>query len=64
LVEEKTPEAERYKKSVAEQNSIHKAWDLLMTDEYKDLRQTIYTTEDELRHFRQLVINVGKHLVG
>lgn len=58
LVKEKTPEAQKYQKSVAEQNSIHKAWDLLMMDEYADLRATIYSTEDELRRFRQMVINV------
>jgi len=58
LVKEETPEAKKYQKSVAEQNSIHKAWDLLMTDEFQSLRQCIYTTEDEMRRFRQLVINV------
>ena len=58
LVKEKTPEAEKYQKSVAEQNSIHKAWDLLMEEQFADLRATIYSTEDELRRFRQMVINV------
>ena len=44
-------------KSVAEQNSVDMAWGLLMQDEFRDLRTTIYGTPDELRRFRQLVVN-------
>jgi hypothetical protein len=44
-------------KSVAEQNSIDLAWTLLMLDRFQLLRQAIYSTEDELERFRQLVVN-------
>ena len=59
LVKEGVPMAKKYKeKSVAEQNSVDLAWGLLMQPEYKDLRACIYTTKEELRRFRQLVVNV------
>ncbi|CAB9502065.1 Receptor-type guanylate cyclase gcy [Seminavis robusta] len=57
LVKENTPNAIRYKKSIAEQNSVDQCWELLMRPDYKDLRACIYTTEDELLRFRQLVVN-------
>lgn len=58
LVKEKTFIAEFYKgKSVAEQNSVDLAWQLLMDSAYDDLRSTIYTTEAELKRFRQLLVN-------
>eukprot|EP00980_Cylindrotheca_fusiformis_P002911 scaffold675_cov103-Cylindrotheca_fusiformis.AAC.22 len=57
LVKEKTRNAEYYKKSVAEQNSVEIAWDMLMSDEYSALRACIYQTESDLRRFRQLVVN-------
>jgi hypothetical protein len=44
-------------KSVAEQNSVDIAWNLLMDDEFQDLRACIYTNEQELYHFRQLLVN-------
>ena len=43
-------------KSVAEQNSIDLAWDLLQTDQYRDLRRCIHATEAEFDRFRQLVV--------
>jgi hypothetical protein len=43
--------------SVAEQHSVDIAWDLLMEDSYVDLRRMIYSSEQELKHFRQLVVN-------
>ena len=59
LVKEGVPIAKKYKeKSVAEQNSVDLAWGLLMQPEYVDLRACIYTTKEELRRFRQLVVNV------
>jgi hypothetical protein len=60
LVKEKTPMPKLYKeKSVAEQNSVDLACNLLMKDDYKDLRACIYSSEDELsKRFRQLVVNV------
>eukprot|EP00980_Cylindrotheca_fusiformis_P018546 scaffold6142_cov116-Cylindrotheca_fusiformis.AAC.3 len=57
LVKEKTRNAEIYKKSVAEQNSVELAWEMLMSDEYSALRACIYQTESDLRRFRQLVVN-------
>eukprot|EP00980_Cylindrotheca_fusiformis_P019623 scaffold6818_cov95-Cylindrotheca_fusiformis.AAC.5 len=57
LVKEKSRWAQIYKKSVAEQKSVDIAWDMLMSDEYTALRACIYQTEDELRRFRQLVVN-------
>lgn len=59
LVKEGAHLATVYKnKSVAEQNSIDLAWDLLMGDEYDALRNCIYTNIVEFKRFRQLVVNV------
>jgi len=44
-------------KSVAEQNSVDLAWDLLMDPAYEELRGVIYTSKMELKRFRQLVVN-------
>jgi hypothetical protein len=58
LVEENPELVQRYDgKSVAEQNSIDIAWDLLMKTEFKELRQMICATKSELARFRQLVVN-------
>eukprot|EP00980_Cylindrotheca_fusiformis_P020165 scaffold7242_cov137-Cylindrotheca_fusiformis.AAC.1 len=57
LVKENTRNAQIYKKSVAEQNSVELAWDILMSDDYSSLRACIYQTEADLRRFRQLVVN-------
>eukprot|EP00980_Cylindrotheca_fusiformis_P001079 scaffold302_cov106-Cylindrotheca_fusiformis.AAC.4 len=57
LVKENTRNAQIFKKSVAEQNSVELAWAMLMGEEYKALRACIYHTEDDLRRFRQLVVN-------
>ena len=49
---------QRYKeRSVAEQNSLELSWDLLMEDRFSELRSLIYTTEDEMVRFRELVVN-------
>lgn len=45
-------------KSIAEQNSIDLGWEILMNDDMKDLRMCIYTDEDELKRFRETLINV------
>ena len=59
LISEHDPVAVKYNnKSVAEQNSVDLAWDLLMREDYKDLRSCIYTTQAELERFRQ-VRNAG-----
>jgi hypothetical protein len=58
LVKEKAKLSAHYKgKSVAEQNSVDLAWDLLMHDDYSNLRAAIYNTEAEKKRFRQLVVN-------
>jgi len=58
LVNENTETARLYKyKSVAEQNSVDVAWDILGRSCYSDLRSCMYATEDEFRRFRQLVVN-------
>jgi 3'5'-cyclic nucleotide phosphodiesterase len=44
-------------KSVAEQNSLDLSWDMLMDDQFADLRAAIYTTEVERQRFRSLVVN-------
>eukprot|EP00980_Cylindrotheca_fusiformis_P011777 scaffold2813_cov114-Cylindrotheca_fusiformis.AAC.3 len=57
LVKENTRSAQIYKKSIAEQISMELSWDMLMGQEYAELRACIYQTEEELRRFRQLVVN-------
>jgi class 3 adenylate cyclase len=58
LVKENSKIAAFYKgKSVAEQNSIDLAWDLLMDYSFNELRSIIYTTTAEKSRFRQLVVN-------
>jgi class 3 adenylate cyclase len=58
LVNENAAIAQHYKnKSVAEQNSVDLAWELLMEPQYSELRSCIYTTQDELTRFRQLLVN-------
>ena len=59
LIKENASIASVYKnKSIAEQNSVDLAWDLLMDDAYADLRRAIYVTEEDFLRFRQLVVNV------
>ncbi|CAB9511297.1 Receptor-type guanylate cyclase gcy [Seminavis robusta] len=49
----------KYKnQSVAEQNSLDLAWDLLMGDDYEALRLCLFTTEAELKRFRQVLVNM------
>ena len=58
LVKENAGIANYYKgRSVAEQNSVDVAWDLLFDDCYIDLRRTIYATNEELQRFRKLIVN-------
>lgn len=59
LVKERVPLAAHYSdRSVAEQNSLDLSWDLLMSDDYVDLRAFLFPTKEELVRFRQLVVNV------
>jgi class 3 adenylate cyclase len=58
LLKENPHLAEHYKgKSLAEQNSVDLAWDLLMQDNYVELRNIIASTSSEHRRFRHLVVN-------
>jgi hypothetical protein len=59
LAKEEPAMGERYRhKSLAEQNSLDVAWDILMMTQFDELRKCIFGTEVELRRFRQLVVNV------
>uniref|UniRef100_A0A7S2Y9H8 PDEase domain-containing protein n=1 Tax=Entomoneis paludosa TaxID=265537 RepID=A0A7S2Y9H8_9STRA len=59
LIKEGSAMAKAYEeKSVAEQNSVDLAWQLLMDGQYADLRRAIYVNESELARFRQLIVNV------
>lgn len=58
LIKEGVPVAAAYNnKSIAEQNSVDLAWELLMRDEFKTLRRRIYCTEAEFHRFRSLLVN-------
>ena len=58
LVAENAEIAAVYKnRSVAEQNSLDLAWNALMSQQYAELRETIFTNQGELTRFRQLVVN-------
>jgi hypothetical protein len=58
LIEEGAKIAEVFKqKSVAEQNSIVLAWDRLMESRFTALRGCIYSDPEELKRFRQLMVN-------
>ena len=46
-------------KSVAEQHSLDLGWNLLMTEgKFEALRNCLFTTEAELKCFRQVLVNV------
>ena len=58
LIKENTELATRFGgRSVAEQNSIVLAWELLMKAEFIELRYAICATKSDLIRFRQLVVN-------
>jgi class 3 adenylate cyclase len=58
LIKENSNLAKVYKdKSVAEQNSVDLCWDFLMDSNFDELRAAIYSTVDEKKRFRQLVVN-------
>ncbi|CAJ1930877.1 unnamed protein product [Cylindrotheca closterium] len=58
LVQEGAAVATMYnERSVAEQNSLVIAWNLLMSDRFANLRNTICATATELSRFRQLATN-------
>ena len=58
LVKEKDPLAIKYEdRSVAEKRSINIAWDILMEDRFSTLRSLIFVNSDEMRRFKQLLLN-------
>lgn len=58
LAKENPEMAELYRnKSIAEQNSVDLAWDLLNDGKYRELQHCIATTQEERKRFRQLVVN-------
>ena len=58
LVKERNQLAILYNnQSVAEQNLVDLAWDLLMDDDFRNFRRAICSTPDEMKRFRQLVVN-------
>ena len=60
LVKDQAPIAKKYKeRSVAEQNSLDLSWNILMEDDYKELRSYLFRTQSDLIRFRQLVVNVS-----
>jgi hypothetical protein len=59
LAKENPEMGEKYKhRSVAEQNSVDIAWSFLMDPKYKALRQCLFADEDDIRRFRQYVVNL------
>ena len=44
-------------KSIAEQNSVDLSWNTLMSKEFEELRNCIFTTEAELLRFRHMLVN-------
>lgn len=59
LSKEETHMASRYKnQSIAEQNSLDISWNLLMSDRFHCLRNSIFQCEEDLLRFRQILINV------
>ena len=58
LIKENAKIAKTYKnKSVAEQNSVDLSWNLFMKDKYKEIRNCICPTQEEMNRFRYLVVN-------
>jgi hypothetical protein len=45
-------------KSVAEQNSLDIAWSIFLKAEYQELRWFLFETEEEMKRFRQVMVNV------
>jgi len=45
-------------KSIAEQNSLDIAWDLLMSDQFAALHACLFASEEDLKWFRQVLVNV------
>jgi hypothetical protein len=58
LIKEDAPLASNYRnKSIAEQNSVDIAVNLLESEQFEEFRHTIYSNESEFKRFRQLLAN-------
>ncbi|CAJ1949482.1 unnamed protein product [Cylindrotheca closterium] len=58
LAEEKPELAEKFcNKSIAEQNSIVIAWEILMTDSFRNLHKCLFESNNEQGRFRNLLVN-------
>lgn len=58
IVREQQPLAIEYRnRSIAEQNSLHIGWQLLMEPRFEHFRRTIYSTTTGFERFRQVVVN-------
>ena len=58
LIEENPQLGVKYNdRSVAEQNSLDLAWNILMQEQYSDLLGILCTNQADLQRFRQLCIN-------
>jgi 3'5'-cyclic nucleotide phosphodiesterase len=55
--EEPTLAAAYQGRSVHEQNALELAWNVLLSDGFEELRATIYTDLNELKLFRQVLVN-------
>lgn len=55
--EERNLAARYSNRSIAEQNSFDISWDMLMEDRFANFRSVLCPTQEELRRFRQLVVN-------
>jgi hypothetical protein len=50
--------ADKYKnKSIAEQNSLDIAWEILQRPQFDNLRCALFASQDDVLRFRQLVVN-------
>lgn len=58
LAEENPKLAEKFRnKSIAEQNSIVTAWEILMTDSFRNLHKCLFESAQEQERFRNLLVN-------
>ncbi|KAL3937726.1 MAG: hypothetical protein SGBAC_007220 [Bacillariaceae sp.] len=58
LAQEQPELANKYQnKSIAEQNSIDTAWEILMSSRFKNLQHSIFESIEERERFRQLLVN-------
>ena len=57
LIREGSPMAQKFEsRSLSQQNAIHRAWDLLAQDNFRELRDTICPTKRDLKRFREIFV--------